>query len=157
MFENQHLKRSDTPLCPFGSLGLQHYDIVFWKKAELIFWHFHSFERLSILQMSLPDLLGWNFCHYSVSSHNVLIIIFFFFLLQPFLRVPLLTLADTVDTHDTWECARRRSWEAARALMIADGELAAPNPYRAKNVFSSSGFFHHWYIQQVVCHELSLL
>lgn len=54
---------------------------------------------------------------------------------------------NTVETHDTWECALRLSWEEAWmencTLMITD---ALSKPLQSKLFFL---------IQQVVCHELS--
>lgn len=38
----------------------------------------------------------------------------------------------TVETHNTWECALRQNWMENWTLIITDGELAYPNPYRAK-------------------------
>lgn len=38
----------------------------------------------------------------------------------------------TVETLNTWECALRQNWMENWTLIITDGELAYPNPYRAK-------------------------
>lgn len=81
---------------------------------------------------------------------------------EPFALSPLLQFSDTVETHNTWECALRQCWEAAWmenwTLMITDGELAYPNPYRANFflLWLLSSLPEHWYIQQVVCHEILL-
>lgn len=46
--------------------------------------------------------------------------------------VVLFFLLYAVETHNTWESAPRQNWMENWTLIITDGELAYPNPYRAK-------------------------
>lgn len=54
---------------------------------------------------------------------------------------------DTVETHNTWECALRQSWEAARTKKLDLNDhrwrTGFSKSLLSKTPFSSSGFFYH--------------
>lgn len=130
-FENQEFIRSDSPSCPFNLLGLQArwHSVLESCRTDILTVLF--FWKSFCLKMSLPQWPSlWKCCHYSILTQRL------HYVTEPFAPSPLIQFSDTVETRNTWECALRQSWEAAWmencSLIIADGELAYPNPYRAK-------------------------
>lgn len=142
--ETQEFQRSDISLCPLSFLGREAVwhsvlencttDIltffilvkvfVFWKCHVLTDLHCETFV-ITQSPRTMSALFDWTQCSESLSFR------------------------DTVETHNTWECApatERRGSAVDGKLDLNDHRWKnwlIQNPYRAKT-FSSSGFFHRW-------------